>query len=378
MTWLSRSFERQWGQLLGVLGYRPVDDFSSFRDAEGRSCPPFLRIVPFGPNTRAPDSVVEDGDVSVYVYPRRDERDNLNELKQRGWHAEICYWDQDGRAGEAGPWGSFLKERLFETSPHTDYVQDFAHMFHIFRLRGVGPDEPRIRALVQDIKNWIRVFDRFRFPADGDQATGMHKYMDPADFGSVGELEAIARKLISRGPDVIPDIAPVTCAQWTFQILCLAINVPLNPTAMQRLGVEADFEANWQGRIRPIASELDGIGKLPFIPWSPVEVVQAYLDSYLPRTDAVEFLTTPSDGRKVIANLLRLDPQMALGIRGYLERLKETKDPREPLVLPGVGRIRFMMPSSFYCEARKGADGMGNPWFQYVATLVDEKYVVEA
>lgn len=359
------------------LGDRPVDDFSSFRDEAGQPCAPYTRFLPFGPNSPEPNGTLQAGDVSTYVYGRRQERANLNELKQRGWHAEICFKDEQGRAGEMGPWSSdYVIPRLFEAAEHTKFINDFPHIFHIFRLRGQGVDDKRVAELVRALPAWCAVFSHFQFPQDGDPATGGHRYLDSADFATVKDLEEIARELIVRPHEVLPKIPPVTCAQWTYQVLCLALNFPLNEDNARRLNVLSEFKANWADKIPPVQPDLSGLGKLPFVPWSPAELVQHYLDSYMPGKDAVDFLTTPSDGRKVIADLLGLDPRLSALVKEYLGRLKVSRDPREPMVMPNGVTLRFVMPSSFYCEARRCPDAAGNPWFQYVATLVDERFVV--
>jgi len=194
-----------------------VDDFSATIDESRQPCPPYLRVVPFGCREDAISPLIDDGDILVFVHQAVNRDNPAEALKQRGWHAEICYKNDAGQAFQKAPWG-----------PCND--SDPSWIIHIFRLELPGIDRDRVVTLKRQVRSWKTIFNDYDFPTDGNPATGGHWFLDPADFASVSDLEDLARRIIRRPEGIKPSVPPVTCVQWAYQVLCLALNVPISPS----------------------------------------------------------------------------------------------------------------------------------------------------
>ena len=109
-----------------ALGGGTVDDFSAIVDENRCACEPYLRVVPFGPNSKAVNDVIQDGDILSFVFPRLEGGGAVEMLKQRGWHAEVCHKRDDGIACQRAPWGPGQRDEPCNAG-NTDWV------IHIFR-----------------------------------------------------------------------------------------------------------------------------------------------------------------------------------------------------------------------------------------------------
>lgn len=353
-----------------LLGGGAADDFCATVDENRQPCEPYLRVLPFGPNSTAVDQVVEDGDVLSFVLPELENGGAVEVLKQRGWHAEVCYKAENGTACQRAPWGDNQRDKPCNES-------DPGWVIHIFRPRfpALAPDS--FDAMKQQVRLWKEIFGKHRFPADGDQYSGSHRYLDPADFSSVEEIEEIARKLLSRPRETMPDVPKVTCVQWSYQVLCLSLCVPLNERVLTRLGVFDAFRNNWPDMAGKTPPYLDGAGKLPFIPYSPAQVLQSFLDIYGEGRSLIACLQNPGTKRMLEGFLIReAPPGLPEAVRSYLEEVTQSGDITPPLRVPGRQPYRFVMPITYFCEARSAiCKEPDEPWFQYVGTMIHESMV---
>jgi hypothetical protein len=168
--------------------------------------------------------------------------------------------------------------------------------------------------------------------------------------------------------------------QWSYEVLCLALNVPLNEVHLRRLGVFDDCVKNWGSSIDKIEPGLIGINKLPIVPYSPAQVLQAFLNTYGKGMSLLDALKSPTYEELLKQYLLAHNfagspDQKSEYISDYLAQVVESGDITKPLIVNGQ-YYRFMLPNTFFCESRlapkKSAD---EPWFQYVGTAVHENYV---
>ena len=90
--------------LAKISGMETADDYCAERDAEGRG---IQKFIPY----EEMDTVLQDGDILVYM--------DTNELlqiekaakpKQRGWHGEIAYKNEDGAFHQKATWSGKLRE----------------------------------------------------------------------------------------------------------------------------------------------------------------------------------------------------------------------------------------------------------------------------
>ncbi len=313
---------------------------------------------------------VNPGDVLGSL--KRLKKEHLVEfLKQRGWHAEAAYTGNDGTARQVAVWGPRHSDRQFHEGD-----TKFAIM-HIFHPEFPGVDAERLAGLKGEIRRWKEIFNKHRFPENGDLYTGSHKYLDPADFTTPDELAAIAVRLIDRPPNEEPKIGSVTCVQWSYQTVCLALNFHLNRHTLKELGVFDSYEKHWMPRLGAASEDLRGLNMLPFMAYSPAEVLQESLNTYAPGHRLVDLLRTHDDLGLVPGALLSSVelPGFVEHVPGYLHRVAETGDISLPFDVQGHA-VRFVMPIAFYCENRRASSLDANaPWFRYIATAVHESCV---
>jgi hypothetical protein len=345
-----------------------VDDFSATIDESRQPCPPYLRVVPFGCREDAISPLIDDGDILVFVHQAVNRDNPAEALKQRGWHAEICYKNDAGQAFQKAPWGPTPRDKPCNDS-------DPSWIIHIFRLELPGIDRDRVVTLKRQVRSWKTIFNDYDFPTDGNPATGGHWFLDPADFASVSDLEDLARRIIRRPEGIKPSVPPVTCVQWAYQVLCLALNVPLSHSNLRRLAVEDDFSKSWQSQIPLADDRLLGINTLPFVPYSPAQVLQAFLDTYMPGKSLLALLRLPG-AREFLHGVLEAQrhPGMPEAVESYLNDISSSGDISRPLVVHPY-TYRFVMPIAFFCEARTPPSDTGAPWFRYVATALHTSVV---
>ena len=355
------------------FGGQKVDDLSATVDEKRNTCPPYLRVVPFGPSSDAIHSVIQDGDILTFVFPKIACEGPVEVLKQRGWHTEIGYLDGLGHACQIAVWGGGIIPRMCN-----DCNQEW--IIHILRVIIPGVPEERVLALKKQVRLWKEIFNKHEFPNDGDQYTGSHRYLDPADFGTVEEIEGIARSLICRTSDIMPNVPKVTCVQWAYTVLCLSLIVPLNERSLVRLGVWDAYKRNWEPKLGLSEPDLVGIDVLPFVPFSPAEVMQSFLDTYFEGLQLVEALRKPMT-RLLLENILKQQAHEGLPelVSSYFDEIVESGDIAKPLQVPGRPPYRFVMPITFFSESRAACKKPASaPWFQYVGTAIHESFVCRA
>lgn len=354
----------------GELGGGIVDDFSAMIDENRCVVEPYLNIIPFGPTSTVVNDVIHDGDILSFVYAKMGVGGPVEILKQRGWHAEICFKSKDNIAMQRAPWGHSQVERKCNDNK-IDWV------IHVFRPIIPTIEIKQFEELKKQVRLWKVIFDKHVFPSAGDQYTGSHQYLDPADFNSVTDIKAIARKLISRSQYDMPNVPKVTCVQWAYQILCLSLNVPLNEKTLVELGVYKQFKEHWNDLNVLVPEDLIGADVLPFVPYSPAQVLQCYLDVYAKGRSLLEILREPK-AKNFMQKLIESNklPGLPEAISAYLSKILETGDISIPLTVQGRQEYRFVMPISFFCDSRIAhKKGSEQPWFQYVGTLIHESMV---
>lgn len=355
-------------------GLPPVsaqDDFSAVVDDSRQACAPYLRVIPFGRSPDAISALIEDGDVLVFVRPKPDYDNPAEILKQRGWHAELCYRNDVGGAFERAPWGDNPRDQPCNAG-QPDWI------IHVFRLELPGLDQDRAAALKRQVRSWKILFGNYDFPKDGNPETGGHWFLEPADFACAADLDDLARAIIGRPVGVKPKVPPVTCVLWTYTVLCLALNMPLTRNNLERLGVLDDFSRHWQSKIVLADDKLAGIGSLPFVPYSPAQVLQAFLDTYMPGESLLKLLTIPG-AREFLHGLLKAHehPGLPERVEAYLDDVVASGDMTKPLDVEGR-KYRFVMPIAFFCEARKPSPDPKLPWFRYIGTAMHNSLVIQS
>ena len=252
-------------------GYAPknVDDFSPNFDDNGNG---ILNIVPFSEL----NDIIKDGDIVVFMEPKTN-FDIEQLIKQRGWHAEIAFRNSSGIAVQCGPYGGECKIQEYECTEICTN-QRFGvtrRNLHIFRVSESSGADGQISRLLKGVRLWRTVYENYNFPS-GDKW-----FLDPADFGTVAELEHIARELILSEP--VPDMY---CMQWVHAVLSLALNVPLNHRTLSRLGLLQAYEQRWP-QLGFVDEDVMPLGRLPIVPYSPSDHVLALCTLYLGMSDSV-------------------------------------------------------------------------------------------
>ena len=354
-----------------AFGGGTADDFSASIDSGRRLGEFFLRPVPF----REIEPYIQDSDLVVYVYHKCSAAGLVDLLKQRGQHAEICYVDGAGVACQTAPWGSKLQSRPIAKEEHPHRIM------HVFRIRMPSVSAEREQGLKQQVHWWRRIFNKHEFPAGGDQYTGSHRFMDPADFGTLDELAQLAVALIDRAPTDRPNVPKVTCVQWAYQVLCLGTCFPITEKTLCALGVREVYARNWEGQLGLADPDLEALDVLPFAPSSPAEVLQSYLDVYCNGISLLEMLhEDDSPITKLLGGALssQMLPDFSVAVGAYLETVRTAGDISLPLEVPGRAPYRFVMPITPFCESRMPPEDVSAPWCQYVATGFNDVYLVRA
>lgn len=362
--------------LASISGRETVDDFCAERDVEGRGV---QRFVPFGEL----DSVLQDGDLFVMTAPEdvgavmtdADPMKRVNCLKQRGWHAEIVCKGGDGRYWQKAPWHSnLIKHPCSEMASHpagSDFIVS------IYRPE-LGVDPIRQAGLKVEVRRWVEIFCVHKFPERADQFN-IHEYLDPADFETPEDLRRIAGALIRKEYD---QVQKVTCVQWAYQVLCLALNVPLTPRLLKEIGAYEAYQEHWAGQLGYADDALEPLGRVPFVPYTPAETLQSFLNTY---AEGVSLLDWAGKGG-ALASMLGFDLGVLSGqgegkraevLAGYFTEVFARRDLTIPLVIPGRPPYRHVMPIQPFCEVRKPSRPDNLKW-RYVATAVNGNNLVHA
>jgi len=266
----------------------PFDDFSPAFDDKGNG---MINIIPFSEM----DRVIEDGDIIIFMERPMNSswatNDWVGMLKQRGWHAEIAYRNQDGIACQCAPWGEegneIIEHECSRLGNHRHYNDGKRWNLHIFRLDKNAYPNSNIDKLLAQVHNWRRIFHHYKFPEENWQ-------FDPVDFENLDQLRDIARNLILGN-----DVEKVSCIQWVYTILSLALNVPLNENTLRDIGVWEQYNQKW-GHLGCASNNLQPLGILPIKPYTCSGIIKSFLSLYLRIED--QSLLDP-----IIENILKPD-----------------------------------------------------------------------
>ena len=341
----------------------------------------YMRVVPYGPNSRLIDSVVEDCDLLVSIYPSNLLSINFPNvskefLKQRGGHAEVGYLNPEkgNQAYHVALWGPQPTDQPF----HQGETKD--HVINVYRidLSPLGIPPEREKRLKHEIVRWKKLFNKHQFP-DGESMN-----FDPVDFTSVSELAEIARRLIQRPPTQMPAIPKVNCVQWSCQTVSLALNFPLTRRIVESLGVAESFKKYWAD-VGYADDDLEGINCLPISFYTPARLAQKGFDMYAPGIrflDVIRNLPVEQVAGMMGGKLQNWGiPLPVQPLRAYFEKIFELDDLDTPLTIPGQPRpYMVVMPSSLILEERahQVAPPSNAPVIRYVATAIPEDRVTTA
>jgi len=349
------------------FGSGKVDDVSAHHDDSGVFCPDgILRFLPFGDPSSGINTMTRDGDIVVYITkkPPSPTQGSITALKQRGWHAEICYKIK-GTTQQASVWRDGIKDRPIDDLPKEIFM-------HIFRLHGPSGPAHECAAFSKSIRMWRQVYDNFN-PA----AAGQEWNLDPADFSDVDSLRTIAIRLLNRKPGSKPSIPATTCVQWVYTILSLALTYPLTEETLDALGAQDIYEENWRTVTgTPLPNNSPVLTNIPFRPYSLAEVIQEFLNTYCDGLSLLSLISgerTPHAGRITELITDAVPPRFRSIISEYITELSRSKDLALPLISAPHG---FIMPISFYCEERRLRNTQTSCYFQYVGTGVHKNYIV--
>ncbi|MDO9542053.1 MAG: hypothetical protein Q7J98_06990 [Kiritimatiellia bacterium] len=341
-----------------------VDDFCARHNADGSICRQgILEFIPYG----YPEDIISShacaGDIAVYVTQKPPQFANNRDgmiaaIKQRGLHAEICYRNNQ-QTWNASVWSDKFKDR--KISDLSD-----GEILNLYRLTLPSGAVAQSDAFCRSLHIWKTIYDSYSIPP-GD----FRWYLDPADFSSRDSLSRIAKVLLNRPAGSIPDISPVTCVQWVYTVLCLALLFPPCELILKELGMLDSYRKYWHDRCGDIVEQgTVFLAELPFKPYSPAQMIQAFLDTYCGGVDLVFFLR--SGGALAQTKIEQLIQSACPEnyrplIPPYLQQLQETRDPTLQLDAAPYG---FLMPSCFYCEERKPRQAQTKCWFEYVGTAM--------
>ena len=360
-------------QLAALTGMETVDDFCAKRDKNGQG---IQKFIPY----EEMDSLLRDGDMLVMTTPAdvgaimmEEGKNKANSLTQRGWHAEIAYRDADGCFYQKAPWHDrLIKHPCKNMNLHPCY-SDF--IVGIYRAE-LGVDCTREEALKAEVRRWAEIFCVHKFPDKASQFN-IHEYLDPADFETPEDLRRIAAHLIRKEYD---QIQMVTCVQWAYQVLCLALNVPLTPNLLKELGVYEAYRQHWEPTLGAADDSLVPLNRVPFVPYAPAETLQAFLNTYAEGVSLVEWL---SKGM-ALGSLFGFDLNVLIGreaegkseiMRNYFAEVLAKGDLTIPLVVSGRPPYRHVMPIQPFCEVRNPSRSNNMRW-SYVATAVSSSQLV--
>ena len=348
-----------------------VDDFCAERNEDGSGIVKFIPYEEMDEHLMNGDIVVftETADIGNIITQK-----NPDMLKQRGWHAEIAFKDAKGGFREIAPWhNSLIQHTCKKMHAHPQSCARNA-ILGIYRVH-TGCDQTIENALKAQVNRWIRIFGHHQFPTPSDHF-GIHQYLDPADFLNVADLQNIACLLIRREYD---KIAKVTCVQWAYQVLCLALNVPLTRATLSELGVYDEYVDHWKSQLGLDDDSIKPLGKLPFVPYSPAETLQAWLNTYAEGIDLLQLLQTSSafSGllEKGLTSLVS-NENAADVVLSYFKEVGQKQDLTLPLVIDGRPPYSHVMPIQPFCEVRKPSRPENLRW-SYVATAVNRSELVE-
>ena len=363
-------------QLAALTGMETVDDFCAARNAEGRGVQKFIPYEEL-------DGVLQDGDMLVMTEPHDvgammmspEKEKKANCLKQRGWHAEIVYMGADGHYLQKAPWHNrLIKHDCRNMRMHPRYSDFIAGIYRV----ELEKDRAYEAALKAEVRRWVEIFGEHKFPDKASQFN-IHEYLDPADFETPDDLRRIAAHLIRKEYD---QIQMVTCVQWAYQVLCLALNVPLTSKLLKVLGVYEAYQENWAAALGYADDSLEPLNRVPYVPYAPAETLQSFFNTYAEGVSLIEWM-----GKGMaLGALFGFDMNVMAGkesegkdgaLRDYFSEVLAKRDLTIPLRVPGRPPYRHVMPIQPFCEVRKPSRP-GNMRWSYVATAVNGDHLVRA
>lgn len=338
-----------------------VDDLSARHNNDGSICQQgVLEFIPYGYPEDIISSRTCDGDIAVYVTPKPSQFANncdgiIAAIKQRGWHAEICYKNNQ-QTWNASVWQDGFRDRPIST------LSD--EILNLYRLQLPSGPVAQSEAFCRSLHIWKTIYDKYNIPP-----RGVRWYLDPADFSSRDSLSQIAKTLLTRPVGTNPGLSPVTCVQWVYTVFSLALLFPPCEQILKELGMFDSYTKNWHeccGEM--VEQDTPFLAELPFKPYSPAQMIQAFLNTYCGGVDLVVLLC--SGGALTQTKILQLiqaacPEEYQQQILPYLQQIQETGDPTLQLDAAPHG---FLMPSCFYCEERKPRQVQTKCWFEYVGT----------
>lgn len=348
-----------------TLGGHAADDFTARSDELGKPTEPRLKLFRLGSPEDEISPVVEDGDFVVYMRSRVDTSLPAEVLKQRACHAEIAF-RQDGVARQAAVWcDSVIKDRPVNEMNPEDPV-------HIVRPLLPGEDPAHVRVLKSHVRYWRQIFNRPSFPPAGGW------FLDPVDFTDASQLVEIARRLASRDADNPCPVNDVTCAQWSYTVLCLSLLVPCTRENLVDIGVPREHAENWTRLLGLGEARLNGLERLPFVGIGPAEILQQCLDTYVPGRDLLDVLVGPKrqwlteamtsllDQSPVLRHCIEKHPGLTVAevVDTYFAAVVSARSVSVPMLLDGSVFAVFPPSMPFHGSRCKVAE----PLFGYVGT----------
>ena len=351
-----------------LLGGQDENDFCAFVDLNRNQRSPYLQVIPFGTEADQVSGFVENGDLLIYL-TWKGSLDSVEMLKQRGHHAEICYKNDTDIAFQAAAFmgQDHPKDRPVNQMEHGDIA-------HIIRPEFPFLSNETTLSLRSQVSKWKSVFNQYVFPP------GDYWYLDPADFATVDELKNIAVKLLSRKIDEPTILNPVTCVQWSWTVLSLALNFPLSKGFMNSLEVPDANKAYWIDTLQLDSTVASGINQLPIYPLSPIDVIQDYLDIYANGKNAAELISTNPEIKQLVLPALAgmMSANHVGNMFNGIDISKVSIDDLEKAFISNNANIsKYMLPSTFYCASRKPSKDDNKVWFRYIGTVFHNDYVIE-
>ena len=242
-------------------------------------------------------NITEAGDIIVYL-----ESTEMNERKakrQRCWHNDIMA----RRDGVLVQMVTAAKCKVITTLPCPDPKperREKGGQFHLFRP--TAPAFPLNEIYQQQVSGWTLIYTLANLVNDDADMES-----DPADFPDVEALRRLAVLLFHVNTEADTSSLPmVSCAQWVWSIMLLALCIPLNNHTMTELGVEDIWNNRFSGI--PRCDEKHQISSvLPMQPFTKDEAVVALAANFAGMHNLLWDQTLVSK----ILMLARLDPQIS-------------------------------------------------------------------
>lgn len=348
-----------------------IDDFSPRHNRDGCRCTQgVLEILPYGNRQDIASEHILCGDLAVYMFPKPTPfvaGGAISAIKQRGWHAEICY-KKDKVAYNASVWPEKIRDRRISDLDKNSGPSNTQPVINLYRL--VLPSGPVAKsdAFCRSVLAWKAIYDFHRVPP-----TDNRWYLDRADFSSRESLATIAKALLNRPPGSDPQLEPVTCVQWVYTVFCLALLFPPSERILRDLNIYDAYVKNWHYlNLETLEQDAPFLDDLPFKPYSPAQLLQSFLDTYCEGPDLLFLLRKHGNlTQKVLEQYLQdaCPKEYRELIPKYLNQLLQTEDLTIQLPHAPHG---FLMPSCFFCEERKARNSQASSWFEYVGTAMHD------